>query len=59
VVILLMLPSNVLTYRAEVFSLKILKEVKRNKNKVTSEGYNNRIHYFNVFFKLWPPYDKL
>jgi hypothetical protein len=54
-----MLPSNVLTYRAEVFSLKILKEVKRNKNKVTSEGYNNRIHYFNVFFKLWPPYDKL
>lgn len=61
VVIVLIFPSNILTYRARVFNMKVLKQVKRNKNAASSfsKGYKKYIHYLNLIFWLWPPYNRL
>jgi hypothetical protein len=60
IVIALIFPSNILTYRARVFNMKVLKQVKRNKNAVTfSKGYKRYVHHLNLIFWLWPPYNRL
>ena len=48
--LLLIFPSNYLTYKAALFNMNILKEIKRNKKYVEEKGFNKCMHHSNIVF---------
>lgn len=55
---LLMFPSNILTYRSKLLTMKILKQVKMHRD-YKGKGYNSNIRVLNIVFWGWYPYAKL
>ena len=53
-----MIPSNILTYRSRLLTMKVLKQVKMHKD-FKGKGYNSKINLLNAVFWGWPPYAKL
>lgn len=45
-----MIPSNVLTYRARLFTMEIMKEIKRNNVEAEGIGYSSTKRKFNFLF---------
>ena len=48
--LLLIFPSNYFTYRAALFNMNILKEIKRNKKYMKEKGFSKCMYHSNIVF---------